>query len=116
HDEHKIRSLKGRSAMTISEDVCSRCHASERLNTKYNLPTDRVKTFFESYHGLAAQKGSTVAANCGSCHGYHKILRSTDPESTINPAHLVQTCGQCHRGASENFAQARVHVDLSFAR
>jgi hypothetical protein len=38
HDEHKIRSLKGSSARTISEDVCSRCHASERMNTKYNLP------------------------------------------------------------------------------
>ena len=55
HDEHKIRSLKGSSTMSISEDVCSRCHASERLNTKYNLPADRVTTFFESYHGLAAQ-------------------------------------------------------------
>ena len=71
HDEHKIRSLKSSSSITISEDVCSRCHASERLNTRYNLPGDRVKTFFESYHGLAAQYGSTVAANCASCHGFH---------------------------------------------
>ena len=54
HSEHKIESLAGASSRKISEDVCSRCHASERINTKYNLPADRVKTFFDSYHGLAA--------------------------------------------------------------
>jgi formate dehydrogenase gamma subunit len=111
HDEHKIRSLKGSSAMAISEDVCSRCHASKRLNTKYNLPADRVKTFFESYHGLAAQYGSTVAANCASCHGFHRILPSSDTNSTINKIHLVETCGKCHAGANQEFALGKIHVE-----
>jgi formate dehydrogenase gamma subunit len=110
HDEHKIRSLKSSSAMTISEDVCSRCHASERLNTKYNLPDDRVKTFFESYHGLAGQYGSTVAANCASCHGFHKILPSSDTNSTISKIHLVETCGKCHPGANQEFSLGKIHV------
>ena len=110
HDEHKIRSLKSSSAMMISEDVCSRCHASERLNTKYNLPDDRVKTFFESYHGLAGQYGSTVAANCASCHGFHKILPSADTNSTINKIHLVETCGKCHPGANQEFSLGKIHV------
>jgi formate dehydrogenase gamma subunit len=110
HDEHKIRSLKSSSAMTISEDVCSRCHASERLNTKYNLPDDRVRTFFESYHGLAGQYGSTVAANCASCHGFHKILPSSDTNSTINKINLVATCGKCHPGANQEFSLGKIHV------
>ncbi|HEV2328973.1 MAG TPA: cytochrome b/b6 domain-containing protein [Verrucomicrobiae bacterium] len=109
HSEHKIESLK--SSLQISEEVCGRCHASERLNTKYNLPNDRVQTFFESYHGLASQYGSTVAANCASCHGYHKILPSSDPNSTINRAHLVATCGKCHPGDTANFAFGRIHVE-----
>jgi formate dehydrogenase gamma subunit len=112
HYEHKIGTLKN-TTPDVSAEVCSRCHASERLNTKYKLPGDRVKTFFESYHGLAAQYGSTVAANCGSCHGYHKILPSTDPDSTINRAHVVQTCGKCHPGADEKFATGKIHVDLT---
>ena len=99
----------------ISADVCSDCHASERLNTKYNLPPDRVKTFFESYHGLAAQYGSTLAANCASCHGVHNILPSTDPRSSIYKTNLVATCGKCHPGATENFAQSKVHVDAAAA-
>ena len=113
HYEHKIEALKGKTSRLISEDVCSRCHASERLNTKYNLPADRVRTFFESYHGLASQYGSTLAANCGSCHGYHKILPSSDPDSTINKAHLVETCGKCHPGANEKFSLSKVHVDIT---
>jgi formate dehydrogenase gamma subunit len=113
HSEHKIEALKSSSSLKISVDVCSRCHASERMNTKYNLPPDRVKTFFDSYHGLAAQYGSTLAANCASCHGVHKILPSTDPRSSIYTTNLVFTCGKCHPGATENFAQSKVHVDAA---
>ena len=115
HSEHAITGLKGSSSSKLSADVCSNCHASERLNTKYNLPPDRVKTFFDSYHGLAAQYGSTLAANCASCHGVHKILPSTDPRSTIYRTNLVETCGKCHPGATENFAQSKVHVDSKAA-
>jgi len=115
HSEHKIESLASGSLREISRDVCSRCHASERLNTKYNLPADRVRTFFDSYHGLANSYGSTLAANCASCHGFHKILPSTDPNSTINASHLVTTCGKCHPGANEKFSLSKIHVDISTA-
>ena len=111
HSEHKIQSLKSSSPMMVSQTVCAKCHASERINTKFNLPSDRVDTFFNSYHGLAAQYGSTVAADCASCHGFHKILPSSDPASTINRLHLVETCGKCHRGANENFSFGKIHVD-----
>jgi formate dehydrogenase gamma subunit len=113
HSEHKIEALKTTSSLKISAEICSECHASERMNTKYNLPPDRVKTFFESYHGLAAQYGSTLAANCASCHGVHKILPSTDPRSSIYKTNLVVTCGKCHPGATENFVESKVHVDAA---
>jgi formate dehydrogenase gamma subunit len=115
HSEHQIESLRASSSLKISREICSKCHASERLNTKYNLPADRVKTFFESYHGLAAQNGSTRAANCGSCHGFHLVLPSSDPRSTISKDNLAATCGKCHVGASANFAQSKVHVDSDAA-
>lgn len=112
HSEHRIESLSNGAARKISEEVCSRCHASERLNTKYRLPTDRVRTFRDSYHGLASRYDATLAANCGSCHGHHKVLPSSDPESTIHKANLVATCGQCHPGANERFALSPMHVNL----
>ena len=110
HSEHKIEALKDGSPLEIS-DVCSRCHASVYLDQKYNLPADRVETYLESYHGLAAQNGSTVVANCASCHGYHKILPSSDPDSMINTNHLVATCGSCHPGADKMFVSGRIHSE-----
>jgi formate dehydrogenase gamma subunit len=71
-----------------------------------------VKTFFESYHGLASSYGSTVAANCGSCHGFHKVLPSSDPRSSIHKDRLAETCGKCHAGATENFVQSKIHIDV----
>ena len=112
HSEHKIQTLKNGAPLAIS-GVCSRCHASVYLDSKYNLPADRVKTYLESYHGLAAQNGSPVVANCASCHGYHKILPSTDPVSMINTNNLVVTCGQCHPGANTMFVSGKIHEDIS---
>ena len=110
HSEHRIEQLKTGATLRISADVCSKCHASERINTKFNLPKDRVQTFFASYHGLASQYGSALAANCSSCHGYHLVLPSVDPRSTIYRTNLLATCGKCHPGATEKFAIGRIHV------
>lgn len=71
----------------------------------------RASTYLESYHGLAAQRGSSVVANCASCHGVHNILPSSDPHSMVNRANLVNTCGQCHPGVGKKFALGKVHVD-----
>jgi cytochrome b subunit of formate dehydrogenase len=113
HSGHQIESLKAASPLKISQEICGKCHASERLNTRFRLPRHQVDTFFESYHGLAAQGGSTKAANCASCHGWHKILPSTDPSSSIHKDNLVKTCGQCHPGIGANFASGKVHLDDS---
>lgn len=111
HAEHRIVGLKDPAASFRTAEACSKCHASERINSRFGMPNDRVKTFFESYHGLAATGGSTTAANCASCHGYHRILRSTDPDSLIHPAHLVTTCGKCHPGTNAGFVSGRIHGD-----
>jgi cytochrome b subunit of formate dehydrogenase len=111
HSEHRIMGLRGPEASVQTSEMCSKCHASERINSRFGLPNDRVKTFSESYHGLAAAGKSTTAANCASCHGYHKILRSSHPDSMIHPAHLMTTCGKCHPGASAGFVGGKIHAD-----
>jgi cytochrome b subunit of formate dehydrogenase len=111
HSEHKIIGLSGPAASFQTAETCSKCHASERINSRFGMPNDRVKTFFESYHGLAATGGSTMAANCASCHGYHKVLRSSNPDSMIHPAHLMETCGKCHPGATQSFVGGKIHAD-----
>ena len=111
HSEHRIRRLNDSGSSIATSNACSVCHASEKINSRLRLPADRVQTFFESYHGLATKGGSTSAANCASCHGYHLILPSTDPQSMVNPANLITTCGKCHPGAGANFVTDKIHVN-----
>ena len=114
HGEHAILSSADQAspvyAANVSSQACSRCHADERLNARYNLLADRVRSYQESYHGLAARAGSLRVANCASCHGVHNILPSSDPRSAVAPENLGATCGQCHPGAGTRFAIGPVHT------
>ena len=120
HGEHNIRGHKDpRSTVyttTVSEKTCGHCHAAEKIVTKYRLPSDRVKTYLESYHGLASKFGMTMVANCASCHGAHDILPSNDPESSVNKKNLPQTCGRCHPNVGEQLTKGSIHVAPSSNR
>jgi len=116
-DCHGIHSIKSPvnlnaavSGKNISKDICARCHEGVRLSQEFGVPGNRVATYFDSYHGLAAEGGSVVAANCSSCHGVHNILPSSDPRSTVNKANLDATCGQCHKGVTQKFTLTPVHL------
>jgi cytochrome b subunit of formate dehydrogenase len=98
------------SAQNVAQVTCARCHEGMRLSQEFGVEGRRETTYLASYHGLAARGGSQVVANCASCHGTHSILPSSDPRSTINRANLARTCGQCHPGATAEFAAAKVHV------
>jgi cytochrome b subunit of formate dehydrogenase len=113
HGEHSIL----RKADTASRvhplhvrETCARCHGDLRLTSKFGLPSDRIASFDESFHGLASQSGSPTVANCASCHGYHNILPSTDKKSMVHPSKLAETCSACHPGAGKRFALGPVHV------
>jgi kynurenine formamidase len=38
------------------------------------------------------------------------IRSSSDPKSMIHKDNLQKTCGNCHPGASENFAKTKMHA------
>jgi cytochrome b subunit of formate dehydrogenase/nitrate/TMAO reductase-like tetraheme cytochrome c subunit len=118
-DCHGIHTIKAPSdpASSVSDQnlsttTCARCHQGVRLTQEFGVAGGRVSTYLDSYHGLASQGGSLVVANCASCHGVHNILPSSDPRSTINPANLDATCGQCHKGVTQKFTLNKVHVDV----
>src|ERR1041385_589202 len=94
----------------VGTDSCAKCHEGVTLTQEFGVASGRVASYQDSYHGLASQMGSKVVANCASCHGVHNILPSSDARSMINSAHLQQTCGQCHVGASENFTKGKIHL------
>ena len=117
-DCHGIHSIKSHidpnssvASLNLARSTCARCHEGVRLGQEFGFEGRRATTYLASYHGLASKLGSQVVANCASCHGVHNILPSSDPNSTINRANLVKTCGQCHPGVTEKFVAAKVHVD-----
>ena len=114
HGIHSIKSPANPASPiakgNLSRDVCAPCHQGVRLSQEFGVPGNRVTSYFDSYHGLAAEGGSVIAANCASCHGVHDILPSSDPRSKINAAHLEATCGQCHKGITPRFTQTKVHL------
>ncbi|HYL16235.1 MAG TPA: cytochrome b/b6 domain-containing protein [Terriglobales bacterium] len=101
------------SAQALAQITCARCHQGLRLTSEFGVPGARVTSYQASYHGLASSLGSTVVANCASCHGSHLILASSDPRSTINQANLDVTCGRCHPGATAKFTRFPIHAGTS---
>ncbi|MFQ6131490.1 MAG: hypothetical protein ACE5R4_05605 [Armatimonadota bacterium] len=116
HGEHTIRQPEDPESSVYPTHVsatCSQCHADEALNRRYGLPAARLETYRESYHGVASRYGNLRVANCATCHGAHDILPSSDPRSSINPANIPSTCGQCHEGATSHFAQGTIHLEIT---
>jgi cytochrome b subunit of formate dehydrogenase len=115
HGIHSIKAHKDPNSpvaeQNLSRDTCARCHDGVRLSQEFGIPGNRVSTYMDSYHGLATEGGSVVAANCSSCHGVHDILPSSDPRSTVNRANLEATCGKCHKGVTQKFILTRVHLE-----
>ncbi|MEI8188438.1 MAG: cytochrome b/b6 domain-containing protein [candidate division NC10 bacterium] len=116
HGEHSISGVQDpNSRVSVAQvtKTCASCHQALEITEKYGLSGNRVATYQESFHGLAARAGNLTAANCSSCHGFHDVRPSTDPKSSISRNNLVATCGKCHPGASENFARGAVHVAVT---
>jgi hypothetical protein len=114
HGEHGITSPLNKAAPTSAgkiPDTCSKCHARPEIMQKYGIPSDRIKSFIESLHGIAIGFGDRAAANCTSCHGFHGIVPASDPRSPVNPANLAKTCGQsgCHPGMPAKIKNSKIH-------
>lgn len=115
HGIHNIKShidpASSVAAQNIARTACGQCHGNVRMMREFGLSSQRIRSYEDSYHGLAKKLGSDEAANCASCHGVHNIRSKDDRQSMIHPANLTQTCGKCHPGASVKFSQGRVHLE-----
>jgi len=88
--------------------TCGACHGDPAMAKKFHLP-NVYALYIDSIHGFALGKeGLLVAANCTSCHGSHKILPHTDPQSSTYRTNIPGTCGSCHVGINEQY-QKGVH-------
>ncbi len=113
HGEHNIKAPSNAESRVSKQNIprtCGSCHSSVGLVPEFRPELDRVRSFEDSFHGLALRSGNTTVANCASCHGVHDILPESDPASSIHTKNLSKTCGNCHPGAGQRFALGPVHM------
>lgn len=82
-------------------NTCAKCH--EETFEQYDL----------DFHGKSVLLGGKEAASCVSCHGSHTILGPSEKESTVSPENTPKTCAKCHLFPLENFANGKMHYDLT---
>jgi len=113
HNSHLVLPTDSPEALTnkrrVSEKICLSCHEDQRLIQRYGLTGSIGSTYHDSYHSMANARKGSKAATCVDCHTTHNILKTNNPDSSVNPAHVAQTCGQCHKGATEKFALSYDH-------
>ncbi len=81
---HELLSPESEAFRMAVPDTCGMCHSEV---------VDQYRT---SVHGQALARGVTQAPICNDCHGEHKILKPANAASTVNAAHIRDTCGNCH--------------------
>jgi predicted CXXCH cytochrome family protein len=93
--------------------LCSRCHSDAAFMRQFNpgLRVDQEAEYWTSVHGRRLREvGDTAVATCIDCHPAHRIRPPTDPESSVHPTHVVETCGRCHSDA-ERMASYGISTD-----
>lgn len=91
--------------------TCGTCHSDPAMARKYGLP-NVYSMYMDSIHGFALTKeGLLVAASCSSCHGTHRILSHTNPQSRTYRTNIPETCGACHAGPKAAYF-AGIHGQL----
>jgi len=99
HTAHKIARVDTEAWKLRIVSECGTCHV------------DQLRTYRDTLHGQVSALGFTVAARCSDCHGFHRVLPASNPESTIASGNLVTTCRTCHAGANERFVKFMPHAD-----
>jgi len=83
-DEHGVNDPTSAAMRKHVPGDCGNCHK------------ELMESFRDSFHGKATELGWSSVAMCSDCHTPHQSLAASDPRSSINPAHLKETCGRCH--------------------
>lgn len=134
------RYIGNRINKPTSNKICADCHGDiERMSeveqedpvTKEKKPVSpefihSSESYDKTLHGRLIKDGSMHGASCIECHAptglHHGIMRDEDQRSSVNEAHLSDTCGQsdCHKGyakvlANNGFLTTKMHSASTIA-
>jgi hypothetical protein len=89
---------RGVPERTAVPEFCGRCHSDLGFMRRFNpnARVDQVAEYWTSRHGQSLRSGDAKVATCVDCHGVHGTRRVSDPESSVYPTHVGETCSRCH--------------------
>ncbi|HZY10152.1 MAG TPA: hypothetical protein VFF29_03270 [Bacteroidota bacterium] len=117
HGTHGVLGKADPKSVTFPTNVpslCARCHREgKKAAVRYTgSEHEIIQHYTESIHGKGLLKsGLVVTAMCTDCHTAHRELPARDPRSSVHPNNVPKTCGRCHHGIAEQFAQS-IHSRL----
>ncbi len=109
HGKHGIKDRRQTDSPTYPThvpDLCGKCHKEgNKAAIRYKGEEHNIlSNYVESIHGKGLlESGLVVTAMCTDCHTAHHELPGKDPESSVNPANIPNTCAKCHNGIYEEF-------------
>ncbi len=115
HGVHNINDPTTNLFRVRSPELCAKCHADDKLMSKYNITSNVFDSYLTDFHGttvaLFNQEDPKVATNkavCYDCHGVHDIAKVDATNSHVIRENLLTTCKQCHPAATADFPAAWV--------
>jgi cytochrome b subunit of formate dehydrogenase len=111
HGSHDIQPISDLTSPVFKMNLartCAKCHDNPGITDEYRIRYPEAASHYgESIHGKALMKyGLIVAPSCNDCHGIHNITRSVDENSMVHHTNIDETCGKCHVGVSEEYAES----------
>lgn len=111
HGTHDMMEKEKLDSPIFSKNIpnlCAKCHrAGEEVAKLVEHDTGEqniVSNYTMSIHGKGLlQSGLMVTATCVDCHTSHRELPASNPQSTVNPNNIAETCANCHLGIFEIF-------------
>jgi predicted CXXCH cytochrome family protein len=115
HGVHGIQHPTTALFRNRSPELCAGCHADPQLMAQYDITTNVFESYLTDFHGqtvaLFEQQDPNVPTNkavCIDCHGLHDIGRTDENTSRVVRENLLETCQQCHPGATSSFPDSWV--------
>jgi len=78
--------------------LCGNCHSDTVYMRRFN-PAPRVdqeSEYWTSQHGIALARGDLDVAVCTDCHTVHSMRKVSNPDSSVYPTRVAETCNACH--------------------
>jgi hypothetical protein len=89
---------RGAPARSNIPSFCADCHSDLDYMRRFkpDARVDQEREYWTSQHGTALAAGDDRVATCIDCHGVHGIRRPSNPDSSVYPTRVAETCSSCH--------------------